>query len=189
MKIAGYSDELHLAFAYAKIRKDYPVEKRGNLYYVKSKLAPVYICGGPLLVGVISFLVNGTNFFLLGFVAILAAVIAYPIFKRVYGGLYKNDPVNNPINPKTKLAQGDLGRFGIFFLLFGIIAFLGSFFLVWYEGSWGPAYYLETYGPTNLMGNFWLMIDIARWGGVVMLVLGVIFFFIGKKYDPVPKED
>lgn len=35
-----------LAFAYVKIRKEYPVEKRGNLYYVKSKLAPLYICGG-----------------------------------------------------------------------------------------------------------------------------------------------
>jgi len=177
-----------LAFAYAKIRKDYPVEKREGLYYVKSKLAPVYICGGPLLVGIISFLVNGTEYFLLGFVAILAAIIFYPICKWIYGGLYKKDPEHNPINPKTKLAQGDLGRFGIFFLLFGIIAFLGSFFLVWYEGSWGPEYYFELYG-SGITGNFWLMIDIARWGGVVMLVLGVIFCLLGKKIDPVPKED
>lgn len=177
-----------LAFAYAKLRKDYPPEKRGELYYVKSKLAPVYICGGPLIVGLISFFVNGTEYFLLGFIAIIAAIIFYPICKWIYGGLYKKDPENNPINPKTRLAKGDLGRFGWFFLLFGFLALAGSFFLIWYEGSWGPAYYLEEYG-SGIMSNFWLMINIARWLGVIMLALGVIFLFIGKKIDPPVKED
>lgn len=176
-----------LAFAYVKIRKEYPVEKRGDLYYVKSKLAPVYICGGPLLIGVISFYVNGTEYFLLGFVAIFAAIIFYPICKWALGGLYKKDPDNNPINPKTKLAVGDIERFGYFFLLFGFVMLVGSFFLVWYESSWGPAYYLETYG-SGLMSNYWLMIDIARYGSIVVLALGVIFLILGKKFDPIPKD-
>ena len=176
-----------LSFAYVKIRKEYPVEKRGDLYYVKSKLAPIYICGGPLIIGVISFYVNGTEHFLLGFIAIIAAVIFYPICKWIYGGLYKKDPENNPINPKTKLALGDIERFGFFFLLFGFVCTVGSFFLVWYEGSWGPAYYLETYG-SGIMSNFWLMIEIARWAGIIMLALGVIFLIIGKKFDPIPKD-
>lgn len=177
-----------IAFAYVKLRKDYPPEKRGGLYYVKSKLAPVYICGGPLVVGLISFFVNGTEYFLLGFVAIVAAIIFYPICKWIYGGLYKKDPENNPINPKTKLAQGDLIRFGQFFLLFGFLALVGSFFLIWYEGSWGPAYYLETYG-SGIMSDFWGMISIARWLGIIMLALGVIFVLVGKKVDPKPKQD
>ena len=177
-----------LSFAYVKIRKDYPVEKRGDLYYVKNKLAPVYICGGPLVIGIISFLVNGTEYFLLGFIAIIAAVVCYPIFKWIYGGLNKNDPDGSPINPKTKLAKGDIGRFGIFFLMFGAIAFLGSFFLAWYEGDWGPAYYLDMYG-SGIMSDFWQMIQIARWGGVVMLILGVSLFAAGKKWDPAHKED
>ena len=176
-----------LSFAYVKIRKEYPVEKRGDLYYVKSKLAPIYICGGPLIIGVISFYVNGTEYFLLGFIAIIAAVIFYPICKWIYGGLYKKDPENNPINPKTKLALGDIERFGFFFLLFGFVCTVGSFFLVWYEGSWGPAYYLETYG-SGIMSNFWLMIEIARWAGIIMLALGVIFLILGKKFDPIPKD-
>ena len=176
-----------LSFAYVKIRKEYPVEKRGDLYYVKSKLAPIYICGGPLIIGVISFYVNGTEYFLLGFIAIIAAVIFYPICKWIYGGLYKKDPENNPINPKTKLALGDIERFGFFFLLFGFVCTVGSFFLVWYEGSSGPAYYLETYG-SGIMSNFWLMIEIARWAGIIMLALGVIFLIIGKKFDPIPKD-
>lgn len=176
-----------IGFAYARLRKDYPVEKRTGLYYVKSKLAPLYIAGCPLIIGVISFLVNGTEYFLLGFIVIIAAVIFYPICKWAYGGLYRKDPENNPINPKTKLAPGDLERFGYFFLLFGIICFLGSFFLVWYEGSWGPDYYLETYG-SGIMSNFWLMIKIARWSGVIMLALGVFFKLYGKKVDPIPKD-
>ena len=176
-----------LSFAYVKIRKEYPVEKRGDLYYVKSKLAPIYICGGPLIIGVISFYVNGTEYFLLGFIAIIAAVIFYPICKWIYGGLYKKDPENNPINPKTKLALGDIERFGFFFLLFGFVCTVGSFFLVWYEGTWGPAYYLEKYG-SGIMSNFWLMIEIARWAGIIMLALGVIFLIIGKKFDPIPKD-
>lgn len=177
-----------IAFAYVKLRKDYPPEKRGGLYYVKSKLAPVYICGGPLIVGLVSFFVNGTEYFLLGFVAIVAAVIFYPICKWIYGGLYKKDPENNPINPKTKLAQGDLIRFGQFFLLFGFLALVGSFFLIWYEGSWGPAYYLETYG-SGIMSDFWGMISIARWLGIIMLALGVILVLVGRKIDPKPKRD
>ncbi len=176
-----------LSFAYVKIRKEYPVEKRGDLYYVKSKLAPIYICGGPLIIGVISFYVNGTEYFLLGFIAIIAAVIFYPICKWIYGGLYKKDPENNPINPKTKLALGDIERFGFFFLLFGFVCTVGSFFLVWYEGSWGPDYYLATYG-SGIMSNFWLMIEIARWAGIIMLALGVIFLILGKKFDPIPKD-
>lgn len=175
-----------LGFAYAKIRKDYPVEKRGNLYYVKSKLAPVYIAGGPLLVGVISYIVNGTEYFLLAFAVIIAAVVFYPIFKWVYGGYYKNDPENNPINPRTKLAQGDIGRFGSFFLIFGAFAFIGSFLLVVYQGGWGSEYYIDTYG-SGFMSNFWLMIKMIRWLGVVMLALGAVLSFVGKKYDPIPE--
>lgn len=172
-----------LGFAFVKIRKEYPIEKRKGLYFVKGKLAPLYICGGPLIVGIISFLVNGTEYFLLGFVAILAAILFYPICKWIYGGFYKRDPEKYPINPKTRLAKGDMGRFGNFFLLFGVVALLGSFFLVWYEGSWGPDYYLETYS-SGLMSNFWLMIKIARIGGIVMMILGVIFKLIGIKFDP-----
>lgn len=176
-----------LTFAYVKIRKECPVEKRGDLYFVKSKWAAIYICGGPLLIGAISLIVNGAEYFMLGFIAILAAVVCYPFCKWIYGGLYKKDPENHPINPKTKLAQGDLGRIGIFLLLFGAIAFVGSFLLVLYSGDWGPAYYLETYG-SGLMSDFDLMISITRWGGVVMILIGVLLKLLGSKIDPAPVE-
>lgn len=177
-----------LAFAFVKLRRMYPVELRGDLYYVKGgKWAEIYICGGPLLLGIIGFLVNGTEYFLLGFIAIVTTIIFYIIFKLAYGGFYKRDPELYPINPKTKLAVGDICRFGNFLILFGVIAFLGSFFLVWYEGSWGPEYYLETYG-SGIMSNFWGMISIARWSGVAMIVAGIILALVGRKVDPVEKE-
>ena len=85
------------------------------------------------------------------------------------------------------MAVGDIERFGFFFLLFGAVCLIGSFFLVWYEGGWGPAYYLDMYG-SGIMSNFWLMIDIARWSGGIMLVLGIVFLIVGKKCDPIPKD-
>ena len=113
----------------------------------------------------------------------MSALVAYAIFKIIYGGLYKNDPEKYPINPKTRLAKGDIIMFGVFLLAFGIYAFAGSIFLTWYEGSWGPEYYLEMYG-SGLMSNFWLMINIARIGGAAATVLGALLLFAGKKKDP-----
>ena len=165
------------------IRKKYPVEER-DCWYIKggSFKAAVYAYV-PMVIAVIAMLVNGTEYFLLGFVSIMSALVAYAIFKIIYGGLYKNDPEKYPINPKTRLAKGDIIRFGVFLLAFGIYAFAGSIFLTWYEGSWGPEYYLEMYG-SGLMSNFWLMINIARIGGAAATVLGALLLFAGKKKDP-----
>ena len=58
----------------------------------------------------------------------------------------KNQPEKYPINPKTKLAQGDIWRMGIFFIIFGLLMFAGSFIISWYEGSMGPCI---------LSGNIW----------------------------------
>lgn len=172
-----------LGIALMIIRKKYPVEER-DCWYIKggSFKAAVYAYV-PMVIAVIAMLVNGTEYFLLGFVSIMSALVAYAIFKIIYGGLYKNDPEKYPINPKTRLAKGDIIRFGVFLLAFGIYAFAGSIFLTWYEGSWGPEYYLEMYG-SGLMSNFWLMINIARIGGAAATVLGALLLFAGKKKDP-----
>lgn len=172
-----------LGIALMIIRKKYPVEER-DCWYIKggSFKAAVYAYV-PMVIAVIAMLVNGTEYFLLGFVSIMSALVAYAIFKIIYGGLYKNDPEKYPINPKTRLAKGDIIRFGVFLLAFGIYALVGSVFLTWYEGSWGPEYYLEMYG-SGLMSNFWLMINIARIGGVAATVLGALLLFAGKKKDP-----
>lgn len=176
------------AVAFLKLRKLYPVEKRGDLYYVKGKFSPYYIVISMLIIGIVGLLLNGTEYFLLGYVLILFALLMYIICKKVYGGLAVENPLLYPVNEKTGLAKGDIFRFGYFFLIFGVIALFGSFFLRWYEADWGAEYYLDLYG-SGLMSNWSLMITIATWIGVIMLVLCVICFLVGKKADPIPDDD
>jgi len=165
-----------------KARKEFPVEER-NVWYIKNPtLAKVYAIA-PMVIGLIGILVNGTEYFLLGFCAIGSAIIFYIPIKWGYGGLHTSDPERFPINPKTRLAQGDIQRIGAFCTVFGLFAFAGTFFLQWYEGGWGPEYYLETYG-SGLMSNFWLMLKVGRIGGIVGTIVGLVLLVIGKKTDP-----
>ena len=173
-----------LGLALIIIRKRYPVEER-NCWYIKGSTAKVYVMAVlPMVIAVIGLLVNGTEYFLLGFVSIGSAVVAYIIFKWIYGGMARIDAEKYPLNPKTRLAKGDIQRIGAFILAFGLYALVGSIFLAWYEGSWGPEYYLDMYG-SGLQSDFWLMIDVARIGGAIGTVIGALMLFIGKKKDHV----
>lgn len=172
-----------LAFAFVQLRRKYPVEER-NTYYAKGgKAVMAYVGIVPAVLGLVGMLVNGTEYFLLGFVAIASAIVAYVVMKLTYGGFAKTNPEKYPVNPKTRMAKGDLSRFGIFLIIFGVLALIGSFFLVWYEGDWGPEYYLEVYG-SGIMSNFQAMIDIARWIGIIGTASGIVLYFIGRKVDP-----
>ena len=141
-----------------------------------------------MFIGLVGILMNGTEYFLLGYVLILFALLMYIICKKVYGGLAVENPQLYPVNPKTGLAKGDLIRFARFFLIFGVLSFGGSLFLRWYEGGWGHDYYLDLYG-SGLMSNWELMISILTWLGIGMLVLSVILYLVGKKSDPIPEDD
>ena len=172
-----------LGFCLIKARKEFPVEKR-DCWYIKSPVMATIYAILPAVIAIVGMLVNGTEYFLLGFLSLGSAVVAYVVFKWIYKGLYKVDPERYPLNSKTKLAQGDLQQIGLFILLCGIFAFVGSLFLTWYEGSWGAEYYLDVYG-TGLMSNFWLMIRIAKIGGAIATVIGLVMLVIGKKTDPI----
>ena len=51
-------------------------------------------------------------------VAFLASgVVAYIIFKKIYGGLTVENPVAYPQDPRTGLAVGDTRRIGLFALI------------------------------------------------------------------------
>ncbi|MCQ2546459.1 MAG: APC family permease [Clostridia bacterium] len=171
-----------LGLCLLKARKEFPVEER-DCWYIKNPVLAKAFAIIPMPIAIIALLVNGTEYFLLGFCSICSAVFAYVIIKWIYKGLYKVDAEKYPLNPKTKLAQGDLQRFGAFFLAFGIYAFIGTFFLQWYEGSWGPEYYLDTYG-SGLISNFALMLKVGRIGGIIGAVVGAVLLTVGKKSDP-----
>lgn len=178
-----------LGFVFIKFRKTDPVSTRGDVYCVKGgKFTELYIAVCPIIIGIIALYVNGTEYFLIGFVSILSGILFYVICKWAFGGMSKIDPANYPLNDRTKLAKGDIERMGIFFTLFAILLFVGSLFLAWYEGAWGEDYYAAVYG-SGLMSNFWLMIKVARYGGIIMFLFGIVLYFIGKKVDPIPAKD
>ena len=167
-----------------KLRKIYPIEeRRANGQYVMpgGKVGLYFFTMMPLIISIFALLINGTDYFLVGLVGISTGPLAYMIFKWVKGGLAKNDPVKYPLNEKTKLAAGDISRLGLFSFLTGIFAFLGQFWLRWYEidyGEWGPGDY-DMFGDKVPQ-----MLEILKWGGLVLIVLGIILFIVDKKIEP-----
>ena len=101
-----------LGIALLKIRKTHPVEER-NCWYIKGSDFKIKVYAlAPMMIAIIGLLVNGTEYFLLGFVSIGSAVVFYIIFKLMYGGMYKIDPEKYPINPKTGKGRfAELWRF------------------------------------------------------------------------------
>ncbi len=110
---------MFLGFIVVKLRRMYPVENRP---------ADVYSIGGgkwgvriysALAFGIATFalcLAPVENFF--ATVLFLASgVVAYVVFKRFYGGLACENPEAHPLDPKTRLAVGDMRRIGLFCLI------------------------------------------------------------------------
>lgn len=140
----------------------------------------IFFAGCPIIISVIALLVNGTDYFFMGLLGTGTGPIVYLIFKRVYGGMYKTDPINHPLNSKTKLAFGDSIRVGVYMTIAGVFAFLGQFWLKWYEidyGEWEPADY-------DMFGNHIPMIlDVLKWGGIILAIIGIVVVLIGKTIE------
>jgi amino acid transporter len=84
-------------------------------------------------------LLNGADYFLGGFVIMLLIPILYIICKWIWKGATINDPINYPVNPKTKLGFGDIKKLGGYFAGFGLFGVFVKFFISWYEADWGPS--------------------------------------------------
>jgi cytochrome b len=87
-----------------------------------------------------------------------------------------------PLNPKTKLGLGDVMDIGVYTILSGVMALVGYAFLFFYEGEWGAEYYLEEY-EEGFFANFEAMLSTCLWIGIVLLVVGVIIYAVGKKTE------
>jgi amino acid transporter len=178
---------LYMAIAVAarRLRKKYPVEERkakGLFVMPGGNVGLNLMTALPFVISIIALYVNGTEYFISGFIMLFIGLIGYLVCKWRYGGLYRIDPVNHPLNPKTKLAKGDSVQIGYYFLLSGAAALIGSFLLRFYEGAWGEEYYLETY-ESGFFSDFWGMLATCRVGGIVLILAGVVCIAIGRKLE------
>jgi amino acid transporter len=130
----------------------------------------VLLCIVPIIIGVLSFFINGTDYFIGGLIGILTGPVVYFWWKRRYGGLAKKDPVHHPLNPRTRLAVGDLRRMAWVFFGFAVAGFVAFPWLRWFEGESAADYYSETYGESYLsgfLGNFDTMLT------TILIIAGV----------------
>ncbi len=143
----------------------------------------VVLCVVPMLIAFISYFINGTDFFIGGMIGIISGPVMYFIWKKMYGGLAKKDAKSFPVNPKTGLAVGDTKRMAAIFVGLSGIGFLGLTWLPWYEGDWGPEYYLEEYG-SGLFSNFEGMLTAIQYASIACLIIGIVAAIISVKVEP-----
>jgi amino acid transporter len=175
-----------LPLAVIKYRKVMPIEKRGGVFVITGgKVGLYFCCGIVVVISVLALMINGTDYFTIGLLGIGSGPVAYLIFKWMYGGLARTDSERYPLNPKTKLAIGDVLRVSYYCLISGIVGLIGKFFLAWFEGEWGEEYYLEV-NESGFFSDFYGMLDTLQTGSIIVLVLGIILFIYGRKVDDMP---
>ena len=171
-----------------RLRKKLPVEerKKRGLYVMPGGSAGlIFYAGFPIAIAIIALLINGTDYLVTGLIATATGPVAYVIFKKLYGGLSKNEPERYPLNKKTGLAAGDTVRIGVFAICAGVMAFFGQFWLKWYEidyGEWGPDDY-------DMMGSIIpQVLEVLKWTGLAVIAAGIIVALIGNRVDRPVKE-
>ena len=73
---------------------------------------------------------------------------------------------------------------GVYIFLMGAIALVGSIFLYFYEGSYGVTYYLQE-NQTGLFSDFYGMLNICKWMGLLLIAVGIVIIFVGRKTEGV----
>jgi amino acid transporter len=146
----------------------------------------VLLCVVPIIIGVVSFFINGTDFFIGGLIGIATGPIMYVIWKLKYGGLAKKDPVNYPLNPRTRLGMGDLKRMAGVFFGFAVVGFAAVPWLRWFEGDWAADYYGETYSAWyyGFLDNFDSMLTAILIIAGIFLALAVGLAIAAFKLEP-----
>ena len=176
---------LAMIFCVVRLRKYYPTDlrKRMGLTVMPGGTAGLVVLSTCVFViCMFAIYVNGTDYFITGFLVLLLGLVGYVVCKWVYKGRVLDDPEAYPLNPKTKLGLGDLIDIGVYIFLSGAMALGGAIFLYFYERSYGEEYYLEEYG-TGFFSDFYGMIQACFWLGVVLLVIGAVVWFIGKRTE------
>ena len=140
----------------------------------------MFYAGFPIVIAVIALLINGTDYFFMGLLATGTGPVVYLIFKWLYGGMYKTDAGQHPLNRRTRLAFRDTIRIGLYMVIAGLFAFLGQIWLNWYEidyGEWGPDDY-DMFGTMIPQ-----ILTILKWGGLALAAAGLILMLAGRSLE------
>lgn len=107
---------MFLGFIVMRLRKMYPVENRpADMYVIGGGKVGVRLYSA-LAFGIATFTLclNPVGDFFATVVFLASGVVAYIIFKKVYGGLTRDNPEKHPVDPRTGLAVGDTRRILLF---------------------------------------------------------------------------
>ena len=168
-----------------KLRKLYPVEarvKNGLTVMAGGTAGLIYCSICVFAISVFAIYVNGLDYFVAGYLVIFGGLFFYMLFKWIYKGRYLEDPAAFPLNPLTRLGVGDAVDIGMYTLLSGLMSLGGSIFLWFYEIEYGAEYYLEEY-EEGFFANWEGMISFCRWLGIVLIIVGIIVYFAGKRLE------
>lgn len=124
----------------ARLRKIEPDTPRPFRIPFGDNFVKILITPG-LIIACAALFLNGADYYLGGMIAFISAPILYVIWKRMYGGLYANDPEKYPIDSRTKLVAGDYSRMAIVFGILAVIGLIGGlFWFDYYEVGWEADY-------------------------------------------------
>ena len=153
------------------------------------------LCIVPICVAFFSFFVNGSDYFIGGFIGILTGPVLYFIWRKMYGGLSVKNPERYRKNEKTGLRQGDLKRLAFLLLLLAVLGVIAIFFMPYYEAGYSAADYFQgmfsgrfgssdaaqVAGGTQIRNVIMLLIKIFT---AVTAVTGIICAAVSSKIEP-----
>ena len=152
------------------------------------------LCIVPICVALFAFFVNGSDYYMGGMVGILTGPVLYFIWRRMYGGLSKKDPVHFPKNEKTGLAIGDTRRISFLLLIVTIMNFIALAFEPWYEGwgtedAWESGDYfdgiLEAVNVDTIVGTIRIILWVMT---IVCAIACIVIYMLSKKVEPSREE-
>jgi amino acid transporter len=129
-----------------------------------------------------TILLNGTDYFLGGYVIMLLIPVIYVLCKKIWKGPSASEPEQYPIDARTGLGFGDLKKIGGYFAGFGALGVVARFFLQFYEGEWGAEYYEEEY-EQGFFASFDNMLQAITFIGLGAVAAGIVIYLCGKRLD------
>ena len=159
-----------------RMRKTHPEMDR-PLKMPGGKAGAYIISLAGLLIIFIALFINGVDYYVGGAVAVLLGPVAYYFLRKKFGGLSRKNPEKYPENKKTHMQSGDLKNFSILYGIMGVLGIIGCIWFPYYEDA---AYYIESYGSSNVYN---LIMGLLYATTALFAIGAVITYIMNKKLE------